>query len=332
MERTITNLKDNGILLQMSWLPISKTADIQYSELPVRWIGDSWRRQVDDVRFTSARNVRTRNFFFFARFTLQTSSVVADWCDELTQQILGQSFLSMESSVAKLNEQSCRKLELQVVHTLVQTPARMFKQRGIGCVSIKKERKKLSSEIKVSQTCESAGFMRKVSIGQYFRTIHDVDDGFGGTTASYREYTLARDHQGSEPIGWITKHTRISPVLHVKIVCCVDQCKCRIETHVPSTKRDGPDSWMATSRGPKRYVDESWHDQDDSPENGETVSSTSVERPHATTSSIEETHASKPQAQSSLMNYPCEEFIQIDKRKWNDVPAYGIVGHDVGSC
>ena len=41
MERKITNLKDSGILLQMSWLPISKTADIQHSELPVRWIGDS---------------------------------------------------------------------------------------------------------------------------------------------------------------------------------------------------------------------------------------------------------------------------------------------------
>ena len=37
--RKITNLKDSGILVQMSWLP----ADVQSSELPVRWIGDSWR-------------------------------------------------------------------------------------------------------------------------------------------------------------------------------------------------------------------------------------------------------------------------------------------------
>ena len=40
MAHKITNLKDRGILLQMSWSPISKTADIQASELPVRWIGD----------------------------------------------------------------------------------------------------------------------------------------------------------------------------------------------------------------------------------------------------------------------------------------------------
>ena len=37
MERTITNLKDSGIRLPMSWVQISKTADIQYSELPARW-------------------------------------------------------------------------------------------------------------------------------------------------------------------------------------------------------------------------------------------------------------------------------------------------------
>ena len=51
------------------------------------------------------------------------------------------------------------------------------------------------------------------------------------------------------------------------------------------------------------------------------VSSTSVEQSHAVTSSIKETHASKPQGQSSLMNYSAEEFIQADKRKWNDILA-----------
>ena len=74
------------------------------------------------------------------------------------------------------------------------------------------------------------------------------------------------------------------------------------------------------SRGPNRHVDESWHDQDDSPQNVEIVSSTSVEQSHAVAS-----HAPKPQAQSSLMNYPSKEFIQIDKRKWNDISACDAV-------
>ena len=151
----------------------------------------------------------------------------------------------------------------------------------------------------------------------------DVDDGFGGTTGSCREYTLPRDHQDSEPIGLVNGHTRIGPVLQIRVVCCLDQHG--IEMQVPSTSRNGSDSWILISRGPHPYVDESWHDQDNSPENVEIVSSTSVGRPHAMTSSIEETHASKPQAQSSLMNYFCKEFSQIDKRKWTDHPAHGIV-------
>ena len=129
--------------------------------------------------------------------------------------------------------------------------------------------------------------------------------------------------KGSEPIAWISGHARIGPVLQVKIMCCLDQYG--IEIQVPSASRDGSNAWIVISRGPNRHVDKSWHDQDDSPENGEMVNSTSVERPHAITSNIEETHASKPQAHSSLMNYPSEEFIHIDKKKWNDILAYGIV-------
>ena len=81
----------------------------------------------------------------------------------------------------------------------------------------------LSREIRVSQICESAVLMRKVSIGQCCRTIRDVTDGFGGKTGSCREYTLTRDHQDSEPIGWICGHTRIGPVRQVRVLCCFDQ-------------------------------------------------------------------------------------------------------------
>ena len=42
-------------------------------------------------------------------------------------------------------------------------------------------------------------------------------------------------------------------------------------------------------------------------------------------SSTEETHASQPHAQSDLMNYQSEEFLQIDKWKWDDILAYGNV-------
>ena len=45
---------------------------------------------------------------------------IADWCDELTEQILGHPFPSIERSVAKVNEQLRRKWELEGVNTLVQ--------------------------------------------------------------------------------------------------------------------------------------------------------------------------------------------------------------------
>ena len=72
-------------------------------------------------------------------------------------------------------------------------------------------------------------------------------------------------------------------------------------------------------------MEESYHDPDNSHECGEVVSHTSVVTPRAIISSIEETHASQPQAQSDLMNNHSEDFIPIDKRKWNDIPAYGDV-------
>ena len=89
----------------------------------------------------------------------------------------------------------------------------------------------------VSQICEYAGFMRSVCIGMYFKTIRDVDDGFGGTTGSCREYTLPRDHFHSELVGWISGHTKIGPVLRVRVIGCLDQYG--LEIQLPSTSGDG---------------------------------------------------------------------------------------------
>ena len=63
------------------------------------------------------------------------SAEIADWCDKFTQQIPGQSFSSMEKSVAKVNEQLCRKL------CWYKHLRRMFKQREIDCVITKRNSK-----------------------------------------------------------------------------------------------------------------------------------------------------------------------------------------------
>ena len=74
-----------------------------------------------------------------------------------------------------MNEQIYRKLEFEEVHTLIltlETNVQAARDRLRNCLE---NFEKLSREITVSQICDSAGFMRKVSIGQNIRTIHDVN-------------------------------------------------------------------------------------------------------------------------------------------------------------
>ena len=160
-----------------------------------------------------------------------------------------------------MNEQLYRELEPEEVNTLVQTRKTNVQAARDRLRDHLGKNEKLSREMKASQISESAGLMRKVSVGQYLRTIHDANDGFGGKTGSCREYTLLRDHQDSEPIGWIRGHTRIGPVRQVRVICCLEQYG--IEMQVTSTSRNGSHSWIIISRRPNRYVDESWHDQGD---------------------------------------------------------------------
>ena len=109
------------------------------------------------------------------------------------------------------------------MNTLVQTPETNVQAARDRLRNHQERFEELSREMKVSQICESAGFIKKVSIGQYFRNIHDVDDGFGGKTGSCRKFSLPRNHQDSEPFGWIRGHTRIGPVHQTRVTCCLDQ-------------------------------------------------------------------------------------------------------------
>ena len=67
--------------------------------------------------------------------------------------------------------------------------------------------------------CESAGFIRPISVGMYHTTNDDMNDGFGNLTASCREYTLLRSHQDFVVKLWIQRYTEIGPVLEVTPLC-----------------------------------------------------------------------------------------------------------------
>ena len=65
--------------------------------------------------------------------------------------------------------------------------------------------------------------MRKVFPGQCFKTIHEIDDGFGCKTGACREYTLPRDHDDSEPVEWIRGFAKIGPVIQVRVAYYSEQ-------------------------------------------------------------------------------------------------------------
>ena len=49
IERTITKLRESGILLPMSWWEFSKKVDIHSSDFSVRWIGDQYLRSSSEL-------------------------------------------------------------------------------------------------------------------------------------------------------------------------------------------------------------------------------------------------------------------------------------------
>ena len=61
-------------------------------------------------------------------------------------------------------------------------------QRDTAYVSIFENLKILEEEVQLTKVCQSAGLTRRVSVGMHYRTIHDVNDGFEGSTGTCREH------------------------------------------------------------------------------------------------------------------------------------------------
>ena len=130
--------------------------------------------------------------------------------------------------------------------------------------------------MKVTQNGEKAAFMRKVALGQYFQTIDDIDDGFGGKkTGAFREYTLPRDHDDSDPVGWIRGFTKIGLVIRVRATYYSEQYG--IEIQVKSMLNYGSLFWIVMSRGPNRYVDEVYEEKEEPSHDKGMSSGTSIE-------------------------------------------------------
>ena len=186
--------------------------------------------------------------FYFAQLVWPISSVfteqsrigVMNWLS----RFLVSFFSTIEKSIAKVHEQLIRKLA-PTLWTEVQASTNRLRDH-------EEKFAKLSKEIKVTQTFEIAGFMKKVSLGQCFRTLDDIDDGFGeklGHAESIHHLvtmTIRSQWDGPVPVGWIRGFTKICPVIQVRATRYLDQCE--FEIQVPSMLKDGSLSWVVTSR------------------------------------------------------------------------------------
>ena len=116
--------------------------------------------------------------------------------------------------------------------------------------------KPLSQESKVSKFCMEAGFVHVVEVGQYFMT-KDTGDFRQFRAVACREYTLPRDDESSQPIGWIQGIPRIGPVLEVTTSYLYG--KHGIEIRIWSVSRDNSQSWVRISHGTNKYVVDSYY-------------------------------------------------------------------------
>ena len=76
----------------------------------------------------------------------------------------------------------------------------------------------LENSIQLTKVCEDASSWKRVSIGMSYKTIPDVDDGFGDKTPACRGYTLHRANSDSRICATIPGQTIIGPVLQVQII------------------------------------------------------------------------------------------------------------------
>ena len=78
--------------------------------------------------------------------------------------------------------------------SLVQTPGRTEGAAGHRLCVYLRQLELLEPEVQFSQIWDSAGFIRRVSVGTHYRTGHDLDDGFGDNSSKQRIHVPSRLH------------------------------------------------------------------------------------------------------------------------------------------
>ena len=170
--------------------------------------------------------------------------------------------------------------------------------------------KLLSQESKVSKFCMDAGFVHVVEVGQYFMT-KDTGVFRQFRAVACREYTLPRDDESSQPIGWIQGNTRIGPVLEVTTSCLWG--KYGVEIRIWSLSQDNSHSWVRISHGANKYAVDSNYNNTEVPADllEEQASQSSVKVVAARSKA-----KAKPQTREPV---DVPSIIPMNERKWIDI-------------
>ena len=165
-----------------------------------------------------------------------------------------------------------------------------------------------------------------------YKTVADVDDGFGDRTPACRERTHPRADLNSRIYAAIPERTVIEPVLQVHIVKFLGTHG--IEIQIPSTTTKARNSWVVLYRGKNHFVDALLHrDPGHNPTSKEFLLERSIAKesePCAAESEqslIEETHAQ----QSKILRIQCTLRMKLhllEKRKWSENLACKSFGGD----
>ena len=109
---------------------------------------------------------------------------VVGWCEEFVQRIPNQKGSISEKFVAKDNVQLLKNVKPQGVNSLVQTPRSDSRASGNRLRECAQRCGTLEKEIQFTRVCEDATFWRRFSFVMSYKTVLDVDDGFGDWTAA----------------------------------------------------------------------------------------------------------------------------------------------------
>ena len=94
----------------------------------------------------------------------------------------------------------------------------------------------------MATVCDDAGFVRTVSVGQFFMTRSELDRNTFGNSSVCREYRHSRDHPAAYTKGSIGVNTRFGRALEVIATKMHDMV--RVDVNIDAMVRDGTESLM----------------------------------------------------------------------------------------